>query len=352
MKKLLAALVFSAACANVWGQITITKNNMPAAGDTFRYANVQVLNNGITVGNTGPNYNWVYGQLNKNDETVLEYKRSAQTSYAFYFFNTFGMQVAESLGFGQFALTDVYNFYKNTNSNFTAEGIGFKFNGIPLAGFYTDKDEIYKFPLDYGDKDSSSYRVTVQLPGVGSYKQSGKRVNFVDGWGKLTTPYKTYDCIRVKSDVEQVDSFSVSQPFPVSFGFPSTRTEYKWLSNSDNVPVLEVTGNSVLGNFVPTAIRYRYQSQGSTSPNTSVQQTQATQVSIYPNPATDKLVVALPSTANAYIKLFTIDGREQQVEYTTTANGIEVNTQHLSAGIYMLFAKGGADIVWQKVQVQ
>ncbi len=351
MKKIATLLFFSVLSLATWAQITITKSNMPAAGDTFRYANVQAIGSNINVSNTGANLSWNFASLSKTDETLLEYKRSAQTSYGFYFINTFGTLIADNIGFGQFALSEVYNFYKNTTSNFTAEGIGFKFNNIPLGGFYTDKDEIYKFPLEYADRDSSSFKVTVAIPGLGSYKQGGTRINKVDGWGKLTTPYKTYNnCIRVKSEISQVDSFSVSQPFPISFGFPSTRTEYKWLSNEDNVPVLETSGNTVAGNFVPTVVRYRTQDK-STNPNTSVQAVGGVQVKVYPNPATDKIIVTLPNYGDSHVKLFSMEGKEQTISFSRTSEGLEIATQSLPAGYYMLFAKSGNEIIWEKIEI-
>lgn len=354
MKKLITYLFLVLLSAPAWAQITISNSNMPAAGDTFRYANVQAISSNINVSKTGTNYLWDVSNLSKTDETILEYKRSAQTPYAFYFFNTYGTLVADNLGFGQFSLSEVYNFYKNTSSNFTAEGIGFKFNGIPLGGFYTDKDEIYKFPLEYADRDSSSFKVTVAIPGLGSYKQGGTRINKVDGWGKVITPYKTYNnCIRIKSEISQVDSFSVTQPFPVSFGFPSTRTEYKWLSNEDKVPVLETSGSTIAGNYVPTTVRYRYQAQPTNpNPNTSVQQVgSAEQVKVYPNPATDKIIVGLADNGDSHVKLFSMEGKEQTVSFIATSEGIEIATQTLPTGFYMLFAKSGNDIIWQKVEI-
>lgn len=352
MKKISTCLFLGLLSVATWAQITITKNNMPAAGDTFRYANVQAIGSNIDVSKTGTNYSWNVSTLSKTDETVLEYKRSAQTPYSFYFINTFGTLIADNIGFGQFSLSEVYNFYKNTSSNFTAEGIGFKFNNIPLGGFYTDKDEIYKFPLEYADRDSSSYKVSVAIPGLGSYKQGGTRINKVDGWGKLTTPYKTYNnCIRVKSEISQVDSFSVSQPFPVAFGFPSTRTEYKWLSNEDNVPVLEASGNTVAGNFVPTVVRYRTQAQG-TNPNISVKEIgDATQVKIYPNPAADKIIVTLPNYGESHVKLFNMEGKEQTISFSRTNEGLEIAIKTLPVGYYMLFAQSGNDIIWEKIEI-
>lgn len=354
MKRLFTVLIIAVISSSVFGQITITKNDMPAKGDTFRFATVQPLGANINVNKTGANQTWNFANHTKNDEVLIEYEPSLKTPYAFYFFNTYGNLVADELGFGQFSLKDVYNFYKATNSTFTAEGIGFKFNNIPLGGFYSDKDEIYSFPLTYNDNKTTTFKVTVQLPAIGSYKQSGTRKNEVDGWGKVTTPYKTYDCVRVKSTISQVDSFSIQQPFPISFGFPSTRVEYKWLTKDDKVPVMEVTGNELAGNFVPTSARYRFERKtGGGGPGVGVREAAtSSKVTVYPNPASNKLIISIPNNGADHVKLFSMDGKEVTVNSKRTDKGIEIETPTVANGFYMLFAKSGNEIVWEKVGVQ
>lgn len=354
MKNIFTCLLVSCLAYTASAQITIAKDDMPASGDTFRFVTVQPLGANIDVAKTGANQAWNFKSLNKTGESLVEYKASSKTPYAFYFFNTYGNLIADEIGFGQFALTDVYNFYKATNTRFTAEGIGFRFNSIPLGGFYSDKDEIYQFPLNYNDNVNSTFRVSVALPAIGRYSQSGTRKNEVDGWGKVTTPYKTYDCVRVKSTITQTDSFSIQQPFPISFGFPSTRVEYKWLTKDDKVPVMEVTGAELAGNFVANSVRYRYDRKtGGGGPGVSVKEVAAnTKVTVYPNPVADKLIVAIPNYGENHVKMFSMEGKEVTVKSTRTDKGIEVVTTDIANGFYMLFAKSGNEMIWEKVQVQ
>jgi Secretion system C-terminal sorting domain len=351
MKKTLLLIVLACFGANAIAQITILQGDMPVAGDTFRYNTVQAIGAGINVNNTGANFTWNFTNLTANGEDLLDYKRSAQTPYAFYFINTFGTLVLDNLGFGQFSLNEIYNFYRTTATTFTAEGIGFKFNNIPLGGFYTDKDEIYSFPLQYTDKDSSNFRVAVQIPTLGNYRQSGKRVNTVDGWGTVNLPNnKSYNCIRVKSVLTQVDSISVSQPFPLSFGIPTTRTEYKWLTKNEKVPVLEVSGNNIAGNFVASSVRF-LKKTGSTGPGIGVQEKQENKIAIYPNPAADKLLVSLPNYGETHVKMFTIEGKEVTVSFERENDELKINTCQLPSGFYMLFAKSGNQMLWEKVEI-
>lgn len=353
MKNIIVLIAITGISVGLTAQITITSAHMPAANDSFTYMNVQAVGGGVNVNTTGPNTTWNYSSLVKTDSTVVRYERSSQTPYAFYFINTFGQKIADNIGFGQFSMSDVYSFYKNTNTSFTAEGTGFKFNSIPLAGTYTDKDDIYLFPLKYNDRDSSNFRVSIQIPALGSYKQSGRRVNHVDGWGTITLPGggSPQQCLRVKSTITQVDSFSVTQPLPISFGFPSTRVEYKWLTTTDKVPVLEVSGTELLGTFTPTSIRYRTQSKTNTGPGIFVNEVNNARVAIYPNPATEKIVVSIPNLGETFIKVVTMEGKEIPVTFARTGNTIEIDTRSLSQGYYMLLAKSGNEVIWEKFQI-
>lgn len=54
----------------------------------------------------------------------------------------------------------------------------------------------------------------------------------------------------------EIDSVNVTAA-SINMGFPNNRVEYRWLSNSEKIPVLEVTGTEVAGVFTPTTIRYR-----------------------------------------------------------------------------------------------
>lgn len=353
MKKTLLLFGFATIAMALQAQINITNAHMPAANDSFTYVNVQAVGGNVNVNTTGANTTWNYASLVKTDSTIVRYERSSKTPYAFYFINTFGQKIADNIGFGQFALSEVYSFYKNSTTSFTAEGTGFKFNNIPLAGTYSDKDDIYLFPLKYNDRDSSNFRVAIQIPGLGSYKQSGKRVNFVDGWGTITLPGggTPQQCLRVKSTITQVDSISVSQPFPIAFGFPSTRVEYKWLTTTDKVPVLEVSGTDLVGTFTPTTVRYRTQSKTNTGPGIFVNEVNTGSVAIYPNPASEKILVTIPNLGETFIKVVTMEGKEIPVTYSRDGNTVEVDTRHLAAGHYMLMAKSGNEVIWEKFQI-
>lgn len=236
-------------------QITITQADMPGSGDTLRFSNA--LNAPAEVYNLdGPNQTWDFSALSPSTQDVASYKSSLQTSYAFFFLglNKYGRKIADTLGVAAFQFTDVYNFFKKSSTAFEVEGIGLKYQGLPLPAYYTEKDKLYQFPLAYGDRDSSRLAFSIALSTLASYSQVGYRINQVTGWGSITTPFGTFNCLKLKSRIVTADSLNISG-FPVKFN--RVQVEYKWLANGIHIPVMEITGNELGGTFVPSTIRYR-----------------------------------------------------------------------------------------------
>jgi hypothetical protein len=247
-------------------QIQITQAHMPSINDTIRYSNSNVFNYDYTI--TGANYNWGYINLNVVSQDIYKFQSLLQTPYSTLAFSgmpfgAIGYKVADSIGQGQAALKNIYNFYDKKSSGWSAVGTGFTPAALPFpaGGVYKDKDEIYQFPLTYNRFDSSTFEVTTPLGNqffqVGTFKQKGYRLNKVEGWGTITTPYgSAINCLKMKSTVIETDSLKVST-LSINVGFQVNRIEYKWLSTSELIPILEVTGTEINGNFTPSLIRYR-----------------------------------------------------------------------------------------------
>lgn len=242
-------------CAN--GQITITQNDMPSNGDQIRYTNAQTQNTGFSATKTGSNQTWDFSKLVPTSQDVYNFKSSLQTSYLLYFFNTIGLKTQDSLNLFIATFSDIYDFYKKNKDKWSIVGRGFTYSKIPLPANFTKEDIIYKFPLNYGDIDTNDYAFKLSDP-TGtlpiSFKEYGTRINTVDGWGSLTTPHGNFDCVRIKSKITYIDSIKVSN---FSFGIPGTRYEYKWLTNGEKIPVLQIDGTQTFNTFTISSVKFR-----------------------------------------------------------------------------------------------
>lgn len=239
-----------------YGQITITRNDMPAARDSARYSTSATQLNFDT---TGAGITWDYSSLVANGQGVDTFKTalSINTIYGLYYGLTTDYGLPNTnLNFGLVNLTNGYDFYKTSNSDLEIKAIGADYNGISFPNNYTTPDKVYQFPLTYGRTDTSSYDVTISVPGTATIHEIGTRINTVDGWGTVITPYDTFQCIRLKSVTNEIDSITITL-LGFTIPTPRTTTTYKWLANGVIIPVLEVSG-AIRGNtFTATSEKFK-----------------------------------------------------------------------------------------------
>ncbi|HXB42085.1 MAG TPA: T9SS type A sorting domain-containing protein [Bacteroidia bacterium] len=302
MKKLLLLTsVFSTTA--FFAQITVTSTSMPVSGDTIRYSNVNPAS--VNVALTGPNYYWNYDTLISQSQGRYDYLKASLTSYAFYFLGTgqYGLKTADSIGAGTYKFYDVWNFYKKTTSVFEAEGIGFKYQNVPLAAYYSDMDEIYSLPLTYLRHDSTTFKFTVSLGGNIYYSQVGYRINNVDGWGTIKTPHDSVTCLRMTSFINEKDSINYNG---IGFTFPNPQFQYKWMSTAAHIPILEVDGSYINSNFVPNRARYR-DSYISTVGINEIKSN--VNVTAFPNPTKDFIIIKADYAQPATVVLYDLNGK-------------------------------------------
>jgi hypothetical protein len=260
MKRNILIIVFVAAVISLKAQITIMNADMPKANDTLRFSLAPAGN--FNFATTGLNTTWDFSRLVPASQDVEKYASPLSSSYVIYFATaTYGVK-ENNLSLGAFTggagLSNVMGFYKNTATASVLLGRGVSFNSLPLGLTLAPKDTIYKFPLTVGLRDSCSFAGSLSLATLGGFTQSGYRITTVDGWGKITTPYGLFDCIRVKSVIKEVDSISISG---FSIPIPNNRTEYKWLAKGEKFPILEVvvtTGGLGVGGTTTVRFKDRY----------------------------------------------------------------------------------------------
>ncbi|MCB9251235.1 MAG: hypothetical protein H6605_02105 [Flavobacteriales bacterium] len=340
-------LIFALICfqTTTHAQVVINSSNMPSANDTVRYSIAAAATN-LNLNSTGPDHFWDYSGLNSNSQGIYEFKSSLNTPYLLNFgFTAIGLKIADSLGVGQMGLTNIYNFFKNSSQKWENVGIGFQLSVLPLpqAGKHTKPDVMFNFPLTYPDQDSGDFSLRVPLKAVvvtiGTYFQDGNRLTTVDGYGKISTPYKkNIDCIRVKSVIKSMDSIAVAiqGQDPINFAFPNNRIEYRWLSTTEKIPMLEITGTDLGGNFTPSVIRFRDNPNGLPTLNTV--NLKDDPLKIYPSPAREKIVIEPPFKITGGTRVFILDVNGKKIndlECQAKDNTYELNILNLSSGKYI-----------------
>ncbi len=349
MKRISKYLYFYLLINNIQSQIIITNSNMPSANDTIRYS----IASPTAIGNytnTGANFNWNYGSIVPNNQNIKAYKHSLTTPYGFFFLPPkYGEKLQDTIKMpinipGIPTITDIFNFYLKTSTLYAIEGIGIKLSGIPVPNFFSDQDELYTFPLKYNNRDSTTFKFSTfsntLIPFI--YIKQGYRITHADGWGTITTPYGTANCLRVVTTQYSYDTLRGSLTVlgiatPVKIGFRNNQRSYQWLTLGEKIPYLEVIGTVINNSFIPSEVRYRDAKRNFVS----IKEEANFALSVFPNPTSQILSVILHQNSEAPSATF-FDNQGKCVlktnlnDYSQTININQIDVSNLPKGIYSL----------------
>ncbi|TVQ88255.1 MAG: T9SS C-terminal target domain-containing protein [Bacteroidetes bacterium] len=246
MKKVVLLLIICGILSGkLSGQITINHNDMPSAGDTLRYSlttNPQQYN----FIETGEDFLWDFSNLIHQLQGLEEYELVSSINFlmALLFFGTNSIATSSlgDLPLDNFdiELDGVYSVYLNSISQYSQLGFFALIEGFGLPLKYSENHIIYKFPLNYNDQDTTSFFGQTNFGDTLSLTREGYRINEVDGWGNIITPYGEFETLRLKSIIYESDSLfleSFGEPFVVK----RTTAQYSWLAKNEKIPILEVS---------------------------------------------------------------------------------------------------------------
>lgn len=284
------------------GQITIQDIHTPTAG-AVKYMSVAAIDQNIDYQTTGANQVWDFTSLQANDQVTNEYKPVSQAgqliqlifgnfapaNYASSYFLPNNTLPFDNLPAQlPIQIENVNSFYKRTAAKLTQVGYSLEVNGQAIPAKSDTIETKYVFPIEFGDQHVSRGYTKLDLNPIfdGIWIQHRKRETYVDGFGLISTPFGTFEALRIHHRIEETDSFYVSLngfsfwlPIPV----PVTH-EYEWRANTENEVILKITTSELGGNENVTRIEYRdNQLIGLEELTESIQ--------IGPNPAADQLIV-------------------------------------------------------------
>ena len=265
----------------LYAQVTYTSEDYATAGDQFVLSQANIDPIGLDFSITGENMNWNYSTLTIQDQREIEALTPGETGYQIPYVATctfegnnpftclsqwnelsdFGIRDLESLSLGGFEFSNVVRHFRKTGSTLEETILGVQFGtggvALPLAIEYGDRDTVYQFPLIYQKKDSSYGSWAVDFTEQGapfSFSRNLKRVNEVEGWGSLQTPFGTFaNTLKMKTLIRSQDTLETQG---TAIPIPSTQVVYSWFAPEIAWPVLVATGNVVGGAEVITNISF------------------------------------------------------------------------------------------------
>ena len=342
MKKLLT-LIMGLLSIQAYSQITLTHNDFPQAGDSYV---VSVFNDatGFDFASTGANHVWNLTQMLPDKQDTVDFISASSSSLPITYiaaFNNYSTtdpdhdaDVANKQDFGNpipsVIIEDVYAFFKIQSDAYIQVGTGLTINSAPIPVLYNPMDTIIMLPAEFGNQDTCFSFFSANVPSLGYYSEQRTRYNTIDGWGTVTTPYGTFDALRILSYSEIHDSLYY-EAYGMGFPMDRTETEYKWYAHGYSIPVLHVIFRDGMNSS--STVTYIDSLR-----NLSVYENNISDVSIYPNPAIDAVYI------NVNEKHFPLDmmildmaGREV-LSRELTDNRIDVSG--LPTGMYCISLTG------------
>ncbi len=339
-------------------QVVITTDDMPQPGDTIR-TSTNITTAGVDYTLTGENYQWDFGGLFPLTQTVDTFASvsSVPFVYQLVFIPNLVANLAQKYPeidtIPQIQIIDPFRFFKNTSGSFNDVGLAVTINSIPIPLRFSDPDVVYKFPVSYGNADSSFSGFEFNLPGLGYLSIDRKRVNTVDGWGTLNTPYGTHDVIRLKSQVSESDTVfidSIGQGMRINRNY----TEYKWMANGFGEPLLQVyTEGPLLTVTYIDSVR---------SPVTGVGDQTALRsgMTVAPNPCREKANISftLHESGLVGVDLYNLGGQKMagifngRLESGSRTLHFNPSELQLPPAVYIVRLQTGKQVINQKIVVQ
>lgn len=346
MRVLLAAVLLTSGFASA--QITLNTSDFADGGDTVRMSSA--TDPAIDFLSTGANYTWDFSSLTAESQVLKNFNDLSGTSVLMQFlfggfappkYQATNYTASNDLPLDQFGsflpinISEVNAVSKNSADSITSIGFSIVADGTEVP-FKSDTIETrYKFPANFGDVYSSRGYTNLDLNPLfdAIWIQYRQRNSNIDGWGSITTPFGTFDALRMRHDIQEQDSLYIGQfgqwielPVPVT-------TIYEWWATGELEPVLRITTTDFNGNVNVSGIEFR----DSYDPLIAATPELISDVNVYPNPAKDELNLDGFAVGSSYV-VVSADGK------LVKSGNIDFSSQILSlddfqSGSYVLFVK-------------
>lgn len=310
-------LLFFVISSSILAQPVIESESFIQVEDVFEYSQALVMDledSDIQLGG-GAELVWDFSNLEPFGPTLNEsYFPLDSTPSLFALF--FGNPILAGDNFSTHALSinvldfelpipvqfeNAYQFYRSDEEGYFITGNGAEVEGLPLISAYDTLDRVLKFPMNFQDEDTNSFYFFTEVPGIGAVGQSGVRINRADAWGSVTTPFGTYECLRVRAVLNVTDTLFLEFTQDGGTFVRPEQVNYTWISPELGGILAEATY------IADTLTSFRYLTLESALSTTSEQRTDFT---LFPNPATDEVTIATPAKGRKEVALSDLTGRE------------------------------------------
>jgi hypothetical protein len=358
---LLFSFLFSAIS---FGQITLESTDYLQSGDTARLS--QATDPGIDFYSTGINSVWDFSYLQAETQTLFDpllvanagfliqmrFGNFAPAEYMSDYYSSFsGLPFDQFGSFLPVNIEDVFRFTKISQDSISYTGYSMLVDSNEVP-FQSDTIEVpMKFPMSFGDAYNGRAYSKVDFNPIfnGIFIQYRQRETVVDGYGSLITPYGSFNTIRVKHTVQELDSL-----YADLFGFATwiplqlpTQNIYEWWAKDELVPVMKIETQFINGDEVVSLVEYKDTYLGLTNSIISTE----INFELYPNPSNDELFIEA-NTAIQSIALYSADGKRILEEMGYSASQLRIDTSTIEGGNYLILVTTAAGQKMERIIIQ
>jgi len=321
---------------NSFSQIILKQHNFVSVGDSIVEYYSRFPKIPIDVGEAGENKTWDFSNLNSvaTNFNTLKFLSPKETPFSGDYPNAnivlYSNDVYES-----------WMFMKNTEEELKPLGSGVMINGEKRVDNYGGI--VMKFPLKYLDSYSDEIikeKVLIKNnKGQDSIKVKTvlNHLNVVDSWGDVLLPEGTFLSLRMKYTLTVTNYMYQKQEGKWSLlGKPITETtiSYKWWTDNKSAkyPVVQIVMDFM--NEKPIVVHYLK----AIPFEEIIDESNEEKLKIYPNPAREKITLALKSSNETYITIYSLQGKV--IENIKTRSSKEtMDVINLPAGIYFVVTR-------------
>lgn len=328
-------------------QITINDTHLVNPGDIVEQAS-DTLPGLITIGSAGTNQTWDFSSLSEDELDTLFFKNPS-TLPGSANFPIANMVLEDTKEDSSWVYLD-----KNTSGLF---GIGIALIQQGILQTVDFPSTIITFPSTMGtsyNTNGSSTLLTLPLgvdpdgpgplPTIDSTRviRTNHVTSNIDGWGDVITPFGTFASLRQIVIEEEIDSTwiyaggswslidtaiaSLLSIEPVEY---DTSRSARWWTDDLNAkfPLVEMDYNS---NGTANDISWL-----KSSPTVSLQEVKAVSgISLYPNPATNKVTIENKASGSSFVEIIDITGKLVSM-HSIENNKVTFQTVDLNNGTYL-----------------
>lgn len=339
---LLGFLSISAFCLNA--QITVTSTDFASASDEVYISSSNQFS--LDYATTGANHTWDFSSLVSNSQALRRFgPMSEVTGLPFFIYGTLAsapykasyflpssLPIDQLGSLIQIPLSDVRQFTKKSTTALTLLGFSMAVSGTAIPAKSDTIETQYALPLTYGSSNTSRGYTKLDMNPyfTAEWRQHRNRVTTVDGWGSITTPYGTFQALRVKHVIAESDSFNYNGLW-IPLSLPIS-TEYEWWTTGEKVPVLKATINSVGGSSQVTGVEFK------NNQIVGLDEVSVIEATLFPNPTIGFFKVQF-SEVPKQIQILDLQGKVV-LEDKNPSLFKEYDIQSLDPGMYFLNVMG------------